>query len=87
MQEELRKIETEIAGLEAERKQYCAGIPSELLSRYEYIRERQGSAVVPIEGENCGGCQIILRPHIINDVCKYQELVECDSCSRILYKK
>jgi len=87
LQEQLKKIESEAAGYEEARKQFCATIPAELLSRYEYIRERQGSAIVPIDGGNCGGCQIILRPHIINDVCKNQELIACDSCSRILYKK
>jgi hypothetical protein len=87
LQEQQKKIEAEVSGYEDARKQFCSALPAELLSRYEYIRESQGIAVVPMDGENCGGCQIILRPHIINDVCKHQQLVCCDSCSRILYKK
>jgi len=88
LQEEHKKIESEIAVFEKERTDYVAQLPGDLLSKYDFIREsRQGFAVVPIEGENCGGCQIVLRPQIINDVCKNQDIITCDSCSRILYKK
>jgi len=88
MEAELKKVQDEAAVLEAERAEYVKSLPNELLSRYDYIREsRQGSAVVPVEGENCGGCQMVLRPQIINEVCKNQEIITCDSCSRILFKK
>lgn len=88
LQEELKKIEAEIAHLEAERKVFGETIPRELISRYEDIREsRGGCAIVPIDGENCGGCQMVLRPQVINDVCKNSDIVVCDSCSRILFRK
>jgi len=88
LQDELKKIETEISGWEADRAEYIKQIPLDIVSKYDYIREsRDGFAVVPVEGENCGGCQIVLRPQIINDVFKCQDIVLCDSCSRILYKK
>lgn len=58
------------------------------LSTYEYIRSGKGGiAVACIEGENCGGCHINLRPQLINEVHKAQTLVRCDNCFRILYKK
>ena len=88
LQEELKRIEEELTALETQRNEYASQLPAELLSKYDYIREsRQGLAVVPVEGENCGGCHMTLRPAIINDVCKHKDLIMCDSCSRILFKK
>ena len=59
-----------------------------VFSTYEYIRSGKGGvAVACIEGENCGGCHINLRPQLVNEVHKAQTLVRCDNCFRILYKK
>jgi len=63
-------------------------IDPNVLSTYEYIRSGKGGvAVACIEGENCGGCHINLRPQLVNEVHKAQGLVRCDNCFRILYKK
>jgi len=88
IQNELKQVEEQIAVLEKERNEFSVTIPKDILSRYDYIREsRGGVAIVPVEGSDCGGCHIVLRPQIINDVCKGQDFITCDSCSRILYKK
>lgn len=88
LEDELRKITEETAVLEKERNEFAKNISPELLARYEYIRERRdGVAVAHIEGENCSECRMILRPQVINDVYKIQDLIVCDTCSRILYKK
>jgi predicted nucleic acid-binding Zn-ribbon protein len=77
-----------VAALENERNEFAKSIPEDILRHYEHIREsRGGVAIVPIEGETCGGCHFAIRPQMINDVIKDQEIVLCDSCSRILYKK
>ena len=81
------EIDGKIAVLEQDRVAFAAQVPAGLLDKYEDIREgRQGLAIVPVEGENCGGCSMTLRPQILNDVLKGQELVFCDNCSRLLYK-
>ena len=88
LKKDLERIKNEIETLENERNVFVKDIPDSYLSKYEHIREgRQGIAIVPIDGENCGGCFITLRPQIINQVCKEQDMIFCDSCSRILYKK
>lgn len=87
-EDELAKLQAEAAKLEADRAEYAKGIPPEVLKKYDWIREsREGVAVVGIEGENCCGCHIQLRPQLVNEVCKGQDFVYCDSCSRILFKK
>ncbi|MHB9156399.1 MAG: zinc ribbon domain-containing protein [Endomicrobiales bacterium] len=85
---ELGALITEIARLEAERSEFVRQVSDAVLHHYDSIRERrQGIAVAVIEGENCSGCHFELRPQLINEVCKGQELIVCDSCSRILYRK
>jgi predicted nucleic acid-binding Zn-ribbon protein len=88
LEDDLTKINAEIAKLEGERGQFAQGIPPDVLKRYDWIREsREGIAVVPIDGDNCCGCNMQLRPQVVNEVLRGQDFVMCDSCSRILYKK
>ena len=88
LQSELNSVKTEIDKLSTERNEFAKQLPENILQKYDFIREsREGFAVVPVVGENCGGCQISLRNKIINELCKSQDFVCCESCSRILYKK
>lgn len=88
LKKELEKANLEIEAHENERNIFIKDIPEAYLSKYEHIKEgSQGIAIVPIEEDICGGCFITLRPQIINQVCKAHDIIYCDSCSRILYKK
>jgi uncharacterized protein len=88
LEEDLKNTKAEKEKLEKERNEYAAQISKDFLSRYEFVREsKEGIGISTIEGDTCAGCHIILRPQIINDVCKEQEIVVCDTCSRILFKK
>jgi predicted nucleic acid-binding Zn-ribbon protein len=85
---ERKEFADKVAALEKERNEFAETVPKDILSRYEYIREgRGGVAIVPIEGHDCGGCHTVLRAQVINDVCKAHDMIFCDNCSRILYKK
>ncbi|OGS19342.1 MAG: hypothetical protein A2219_06825 [Elusimicrobia bacterium RIFOXYA2_FULL_50_26] len=88
LENEYKKMQETLAQLDAARNEYAGKITLELLQRYEFIRSaREGVAIVPINDSSCGGCHITLRPQIINEVYKGLDLVTCDNCSRILYKK
>lgn len=83
-----KKNEEEIKALEKEKESYKIKINKDVLEQYERIREgRDGQGICLIDGESCGGCSMVLRPQLINQACKYTELVYCDNCSRILFKK
>lgn len=70
----------------AERDEYAKTIPSALLSQYEMIREKSdGVAIVPMEHNTCGGCNMKMSPAKANDVTKAKNMVLCDNCTRILY--
>lgn len=88
LEAEMNSVKGQLEAQLRERNEYATQVPSDALHNYEYVREsRQGLAIVAIEGESCGGCHMVLRPQVINEVIKGQEVVMCDSCSRILFKK
>jgi predicted nucleic acid-binding Zn-ribbon protein len=63
-----------------------------LVRRYDRIREARGGSplarIVPAPAGDevvCSECHITIRPQIIVEVHKQEELVSCESCGRILY--
>jgi len=88
VEEDSKRIQTEVDKLTAERDEFAKKVPVDILAKYDFIREsRDGIAIVSLEGENCGGCQTVLRPQTINEVIKGKDFVICDTCSRIIFKK
>ena len=49
------------------------------------IAKVRGTAVARAEGERCTVCQVRLRPVVFVSVIKNDQIVQCDSCNRILY--
>jgi len=83
------ELETQIAGLKAK-------LPRGLFSQFERIRERHGrTALAPIRllerpGRgprewHCGACNYRVRPQVVVEIRNSSDLVQCDSCKRILY--
>lgn len=75
------------------KRQEAAGVLSaSLLRRYEQIRKLRGgsplASITPGSGEGmgvCSECHMTIRPQLIVDLYKKEELVPCESCGRILY--
>lgn len=89
-QGELAKAEGEFAseeaGLSRERKELAAKIDPEDLTLYDRILEmRKDSAVSVMEEGSCRACARRLTPQLENLVMLGEEIVQCMSCSRILY--
>ena len=86
LKEEQKRLEGEMAQKTDERAQLAQQLSPEILERYEYIRSRRsGLAMVPVQGESCGGCHMELPTHIIVEIKKQGQPVLCESCQRILY--
>lgn len=86
LEEETKKAKDRIQQLKEERKETLKPVSSEAKDLYEKIlSKREGIAIAKIEGENCGGCQYLLRPQIINEVRLLEKLTLCESCTRILF--
>lgn len=49
------------------------------------LKARQGIAVAQALNGHCSICHVRLRPQVYNTIIKNEEIVQCDSCQRILY--
>lgn len=88
LEAELDTVIGEMAVKEDERQRVAARLKSDLLDRYERIRERWGRlAVVTAERGVCGGCFTTLPPQFINEVKKRDRILTCEHCGRILVWK
>jgi predicted nucleic acid-binding Zn-ribbon protein len=76
------KIETRTK----ERNDLLEPLDKQVRTLYEKIvAKRGGNALAKIEGEQCSGCGIRIRPQVINEVRMCDQVVVCDNCTRILY--
>ncbi len=86
LEEESSKLQALVNEEKKVRDDYTAGIPADVIKRYNYIREhRKGSALMAIKGECCDGCNTNLTQSVINEVKKGKDMIICESCSSILY--
>ncbi len=84
--QEKKHLNGEISGLENQRRSSASQIDSSTLSLYERLRNsKHGQAVAKVERGMCQGCRIALPTRIMQQARAGQELVQCNSCRRILY--
>ena len=49
------------------------------------FRARQGIAVATAANGHCSICHVRLRPQVYNTILRNEDIVQCDSCQRVLY--
>ena len=75
-----------IEQMAGERTSIVAALPSELLARFELVASRRnGVAVAEAKDGICTICHVRLRPQVFNTVRRNEEIVQCESCQRVLY--
>jgi len=80
------QVDAELARLAHERTQEARGLDPPTLAKYEQLlKVRRGLAVARMHGEICGACHVRMRPHVAQLVRRNDEVIQCDSCQRILY--
>ena len=77
--------ELESAG--AERERLLNELPKPMSALYKRIsaRIRDGVAVAEARNGACTACYMSLRPQVMADVRRGEEVITCDNCNRILY--
>ncbi|MGH9891859.1 MAG: zinc ribbon domain-containing protein, partial [bacterium] len=85
--EQLRAVETDLAGVRTERKEVARQLPGPILADYDRIlRARGGSALVPVAKPNfCGACRMTITPQRLQELRAQSTLIPCESCGRYLY--
>jgi hypothetical protein len=78
--------ESALERLTAERAEVIGKISPESLAIFHRVAHgRKGIAVAEARDGLCGVCHVRLRPQVFNEVRRNTAIVQCDSCTRILY--
>jgi predicted nucleic acid-binding Zn-ribbon protein len=76
----------EIDGLAKSRDEVVSQIGREALALFDHVsRARKGSVVAEARDGHCTACHVRLRPQMFNEIRRGDRLIQCESCSRILY--
>ena len=82
-------IDAELAAEERGRADAAAGVPEDLMGRYERLRTRlDGIGAAPLVGGRCGGCHLSLPATEVDRIRREppDALITCEQCGRILVR-
>jgi predicted nucleic acid-binding Zn-ribbon protein len=69
-----------------ERASLVAAMDQQILAIFDVVaRRRNGIAVAEARDGICTICHVRLRPQVFNTIRRNDEIVQCESCQRILY--
>lgn len=73
--------------LEGQRPGIAVHVAGDLTSKYERLRKKypSGDVVVPMKEEVCAGCNMHMRPQIVNEILQGHKIHACQHCGRLLY--
>lgn len=86
--ETLKDLDTAEAKRDAERKALVGGLPQDLLSLYDRIRQQRGVGAGLFQGGRCGACRIELDRTALTHVreAPEDEVVRCEECGAIMVR-
>ena len=85
--EQVKAQEQQLEAARAERERLTKELPKAMSTLYNRIsaRIRDGVAVAEARNGACTACYMALRPQVMADVRRGDEVITCDNCNRILY--
>ncbi len=85
--EQVKQQQKQLEEARAAREQILAELPKPVAAMFKRIsaRIRDGVAVAEARNGACTACYMALRPQVMADVRRGQEVITCDNCNRILY--
>lgn len=85
--EETGTIGDRLVTARKEREEVFASLPKQLSALYSRIgaRIRDGVAVAEARNRSCSACFMSLRPQMMAEIRRGDEIITCDNCGRILY--
>jgi len=79
-------LESQVERLSGEKSDLESRIDGDLLARYRRIADlRRGIALAEAKEELCSACHVRIRPQVLAELFRTEEIHVCDSCSRILF--
>ena len=84
---EVTAAKTELGSEEAKREEVFKTLPANLAAVYNRLvqRSRDGIAVAEVVNGSCSACFMSLRPQMALEVKRGDQIITCESCTRILY--
>src|SRR5690606_35570897 len=83
---ELSDLADRLARLTSERAALVGVLSPQALAVFDLVsRCRNGGEVAQARDGICTICHVRLRPQIFNTVRRNEQIIQCDSCQRILY--
>ena len=81
------KLDADVEVVRKQRNEEAAKMENTaLLKKYEEVRVNVGGlGIAKVEGSSCQGCFMNLRPQEAIEVKKYEKVILCETCGRILY--
>jgi predicted nucleic acid-binding Zn-ribbon protein len=85
--EETGRIGDRLIAARKEREEVFANLPKPMSALYSRIgaRIRDGVAVAEARNRSCSACFMSLRPQVMAEVRRGEDIITCDNCGRILY--
>jgi uncharacterized protein len=86
MNTEHAALSKELERIASERGALVAALDRHVLEMFELVaRRRNGVAVAEARDGVCAICHVRLRPQVFNTIRRNVEIIQCDSCQRIMY--
>ena len=83
---ELKELDLELQRTLEERAKVAGRVSREAMAVFDRVAHgRKGLAVAEARDGLCTVCHVRLRPQVYNEVRRNDSLIQCDSCTRILY--
>jgi len=80
------RLKAELDQLRAERRTLVGVIDPKALATFELVaKRRNGLAVAEARDGICTICHVRLRPQVFNTIRRNDEIIQCDTCQRILF--
>jgi len=86
-EEQTRSWGEELESRRAERERMFASLPPGIKATYQRIvaRIRDGVALAEARNGSCSACFMALRPQLMAEIRRGDDIIICDNCNRILY--
>ena len=86
MATEFAELRSSLEKISGERAGVIRALSPQVLDIFERVAQRRnGIAVAEARGGICTICHVRLRPQVFNTVRRNEQIIQCDSCNRILY--
>ena len=86
MTTEFQALRATLERISSERAELIRSFDPRVLSLFEQVaRKRNGVAVAEARDGICTLCHVRLRPQVFNTILRNEDILQCDSCGRILY--